>query len=57
LANELHKYAEVLVNAGQLDKALEAVDKAVGIVKLNYGDKSSTLQELLELQLNIQKFK
>ncbi|ELU01530.1 hypothetical protein CAPTEDRAFT_197951 [Capitella teleta] len=57
LANELHKYAEVLVNARKLDEALETVNQSIDILRLNYGPEYSTAKEMEELRSNILKYK
>lgn len=53
LANELQKYADVLVNAGDLDGALKTLEQAMAIMSLNYGDHCSANQEMQQLKMNI----
>ncbi|XP_033753100.1 SET and MYND domain-containing protein 4-like [Pecten maximus] len=54
-ANELQKYAEVLVSAGHMETALTATNDALPIFKVHYGTSHKSVTELDELRCNLQR--
>ena len=53
LANELHKYAEILVNAADFAGALGVVERARTVFTLNYGEQCQAVHELDQLRTDI----
>ncbi|XP_021368116.1 SET and MYND domain-containing protein 4-like [Mizuhopecten yessoensis] len=54
-ANELQKYAEVLVSAGHPETALTVTNDALPIFKVHYGTSHTSVTELDELRTNLQR--
>ncbi|XP_069133259.1 SET and MYND domain-containing protein 4-like [Argopecten irradians] len=54
-ANELQKYAEVLVSAGYMETALTAANDALPIFKVHYGNSHKSVTELDELRCSLQR--
>ncbi|XP_060070783.1 SET and MYND domain-containing protein 4-like [Ylistrum balloti] len=54
-ANELQKYAEVLVSAGHMETALAITNEALPVFKVHYGTSHTSVAELDELRFHLQK--
>ncbi|KAL5007429.1 hypothetical protein ScPMuIL_016235 [Solemya velum] len=56
LANELHKFAEVLFNAGEPAEAMSVTESAIRILTVVYGSSHSSVVELEQLKLNLSEY-
>ena len=55
LANELQKYAEVLLQSRRVGEAAEITDRALELFVMHYGKGHSSVSELSEMKAAIEK--
>ncbi|KAK3592512.1 hypothetical protein CHS0354_013846 [Potamilus streckersoni] len=55
VANELHKFSEVLISARNWTEALTVAERAIKLFSLHYGESHSTVQELFDMKKQLQE--
>ena len=55
-AHELHKLAQLLFNARQVNKASTVIENAVRLLSVHYGGQYSDVGELLEMKRTLKDF-